>query len=147
MRALQTKLANQRIPAACGALLLWVALAPFLWGYWTTPAAVASHVFFLFAFGPLTLIILNLRPAAYVLIAAGIWLALSPWLLGYATNHTAWLSDGIAGILFIALAARASGIRLPTPAPSVEEPTAAPARRVQQSTATPQVVEPASSRS
>ena len=114
MNALHTRLANHRIPAACGALLLWVALAPFLWGYWTTPAAVASHVFFLFAFGPLTLIVLNLRPAAYVLTAAGIWLALSPWLLGYATNHTAWLSDGVTGILFSILAAHAAGIRIAT---------------------------------
>jgi hypothetical protein len=136
MKALHTKLANQRIPAACGALLLWVALAPFLWGYWTTPAAVASHVFFLFAFGPLTLIVLNLRPAAYVLTAAGSWLALSPWLLGYATNHTAWLSDGITGILFTSLAAHAAGVRVPTPA-----------RKRRHAAAAPPVLDPAGSRS
>jgi hypothetical protein len=126
MKALPTKLANQKIPAACGALLLWVALAPFVWGYWTSPPAVASHVFFLFAFGPLTLIIVNLRPAAYVLTAAGIWLALSPWLLGYATNHTAWLSDGMTGILFTSLAAQAAGIRVSTPARKRRQPAAAP---------------------
>lgn len=136
MKALHTTLANQRIPAACGALLLWVALAPFVWGYWTSPAAVASHVFFLFAFGPLTLIILNLRPAAHVLTAAGVWLVLSPWLLGYATNHTAWLSDGVAGILFTTLAAHAAGIRVPTPA-----------RRRRQSAPSPPVIDTAGSRS
>jgi hypothetical protein len=112
MKALQTELANQKIPAAGALVVLWIALAPFLRGYSTNPAAVASHVFFLFAFGPLTLIILNLRPAAYVLTAAGLWLALSPWLLGYATNHTAWLSDGVTGIVFSILAARGAGLRI-----------------------------------
>ncbi|MGO9788720.1 MAG: SPW repeat protein [Solirubrobacteraceae bacterium] len=114
MKALRTQLANQKLPAAGGALLLWVALAPFIWGYSTSPAAVASHVFFPFAFGPVTLIILNLRAAAYVLTGAGIWLALSPWLLGYATNHTAWLSDGVSGIMFTMLAAHAAGSRILT---------------------------------
>jgi uncharacterized membrane protein len=135
MNALHTKPANQKIPAACGALLLWVALAPFILGYWTTPAAVASHVFFLFAFGPLTLIIRNLRPAAYVLTAAGVWLALSPWLLGYATHHTAWLSDAVAGLLFTNLAAHAAGIRV-----------SARARKRRHSVAAPPVMETAGSR-
>jgi hypothetical protein len=134
--ALHTQLANHKLQAAGGALLLWVAPAPFLWGYSASPAAVASHVFFLFAFGPLTLIIVNLRPAAYVLTAAGIWLALSPWILGYATNHTAWLSDGVTGILFTILAAHAAGIRV-----------SIPAHKRQQSAATPPVIETAGSRS
>jgi hypothetical protein len=136
MKALQTQLANQKIPAAGGLVLLWIALAPFLWGYSTNPAAVASHVFFLFAFGPLTLIILNLRPAAYVLTAAGLWLALSPWLLGYATNHTAWFSDGVTGILFSVLAAHAAGIRVATLA---QHPDRHPAAK-------PRVMDAASSR-
>ena len=136
MKQLQAQLANQRILAAGGALLLWVALAPFVSGYATTPAAVASHIFFLFAFGPLTLIILNLRPAAWVLTAAGVWLALSPWILGYATNHTAWLSCGVTGILFAILAAHAAGIRVSTLA-----------RRGRKSAATTPVIETAGSRS
>jgi hypothetical protein len=136
MKALHTQLANQKIPAAGAALLLWVAIAPFIWGYSTSPAAVASHVFFLFAFGPLTLIILNLRSAAYVLIAAGIWLALSPWLLGYATSHTAWLSDGVTGILFASLAAHAAGIQI----------SSLPHKR-RQSAPTPPIMETAGSRS
>jgi hypothetical protein len=134
--ALHTQLANHKLQAAGGALLLWVALAPFVWGYSASPAAVASHVFFLFAFGPLTLIILNLRPAAYVLTAAGIWLVLSPWILGYATNHTAWLSDGVSGILFTIVAAHAAGIRVSTPS-----------HHRQRSAAAPPVVETAGSRS
>lgn len=124
------------LPAAGGALLLWVALAPFIWGYSTSLAAVASHVFFLFAFGPLTLIILNLRAAAYVLTGAGIWLALSPWLLGYATSHAAWLSDGVSGILFTMLAAHATGSRISTLT-----------HKRRQSAATPPLMKTAGSRS
>jgi SPW repeat len=103
-------LRERRLNLAAGALILWVALGPWVWGYATSPAAVASHVFFIFAFGPLTLLIAVLRPAAYVLLAAGLWLAVSPWLLGYATNHTAWLSELVTGTLLIILAAHAAGI-------------------------------------
>jgi SPW repeat len=105
-------LKERRLNLAAGALILWVALGPWIWGYATSPAAVASHVFFIFAFGPLTLLIAVLRPAAYVLLAAGLWLALSPWLLGYATNHTAWLSELVTGTLLIILAAHAAGINI-----------------------------------
>jgi hypothetical protein len=124
--ALHTQLVNHKLEGAGGALLLWVAVAPFAWGYSASPAAVASHVFFLFAFGPLTLIMVNLRPAAYVLTAAGTWLLVSPWILGYATNHTAWLSDGVSGILFTIVAAHAAGIRVPAPALHRHRSAAAP---------------------
>jgi hypothetical protein len=107
-------LKERRVNLAAGALILWVALGPWVWGYATSPAAVASHVFFIFAFGPLTLLIVVLRPAAYVLLTAGLWLAASPWLLGYATNHTAWLSELITGTLLTILAAHAAQINLPT---------------------------------
>ena len=106
MKPLLTKtLKERRLNLAAGTLILWVALGPWVWGYATSPAAVASHVFFIFAFGPLTLLLAVLRPAAYVLVAAGLWLALSPWLLGYATNHTAWLSELVTGTLLVILAA------------------------------------------
>lgn len=123
---LHTQLANHKLEAAGGAFLLWIAVAPFAWGYSTSSAAVASHVFFLFAFGPLTLIMVNLRPAAYVLTAAGIWLLVSPWILGYATNHSAWLSDGVTGILFTIVASHAAAIRVPTPAVHRQRSAAAP---------------------
>jgi SPW repeat len=111
MRLLLAKtLKERRLNLAAGALILWVALGPWVWGYATSPAAVASHVFFIFAFGPLTLLIAVLRPAAYVLLAAGLWLAVSPWLLGYATNHAAWLSELVTGTLLTILAAHAAGI-------------------------------------
>ena len=97
--------------------MLWVALGPWVWGYASSGSAVASHVFFIFAFGPLTLLLVVLRPAAFVVLAAGLWLAASPWLLGYATNHSAWLSELVTGLLLSIVAARAAGLtRLVTPA-------------------------------
>ena len=112
MKTLRTTLEDRKLNAAAGALILWVALGPWVWGYASSPAAVASHVFFVFAFGPLTLLIAVLRPAAYVVLAAGLWLAASPWLLGYATNHSAWLSELVTGALLSIVAARAAGIDL-----------------------------------
>jgi hypothetical protein len=109
MKQLQAELEQRKLILAAGSLLLWVALAPWIWGYSGSPPAVASHVFFVFAFGPLTLLILVLRPAAFMVFAAGVWLALSPWLLGYAPNHSAWLSDGVTGILLSCVASRAVG--------------------------------------
>ena len=140
MKTLPKTLQERRLNAAAGALVLWVALGPWIWGYATSPSAVASHVFFIFAFGPLTLLIAVFRPAAYVLTAAGIWLAASPWLLGYATNHTAWLSELITGTLLTILAAHAAGIHLPANAPT-------PRRRHRRPTTNPTAVETAGSRS
>ena len=94
--------------------MLWVALGPWIWGYASSRSAVANHVFFIFAFGPLTLLIVVLRPAAFVVLAAGLWLAASPWLLGYATNHTAWLSELTTGLLLSIVAGRAAGISVST---------------------------------
>ncbi len=112
MNSLMKTLQDRRLNAAAGALVLWVALGPWVWGYASSPAAVASHVFFIFAFGPLTLLIAVLRPAAYVVFAAGLWLASSPWLLGYATNHSAWLSELVTGALLSVVAARAAGMNV-----------------------------------
>ena len=118
MKTLRKTLHDRRLNAAAGTLILWVALAPWAWGYATNPAAVANHVFFILAFGPLTLLIAVLRPAAYTLLAAGLWLASSPWLLGYATNHTAWLNELVTGTLLTILAAHAAGINVTTLAPT-----------------------------
>jgi hypothetical protein len=104
-----------KLNLAAGALMLWVALGPWIWGYASSRSAVASHVFFIFAFGPLTLLIVALRPAAFVVLTAGLWLAASPWLLGYATNHTAWLSELTTGLLLTIVAGRAAGISATTP--------------------------------
>ena len=137
MKTLRKTLQDRRLNAAAGTLILWVALGPWVWGYATSPAAVASHVFFIFAFGPLTLLIVVLRPAAYVLLAAGLWLAVSPWLLGYATNHTAWLSELVTGTLLTILAAHAAGINVAGLVPT--------RRRHQQPTTSPTTIKTAGS--
>ncbi|MEA2214383.1 MAG: hypothetical protein QOF83_4331 [Solirubrobacteraceae bacterium] len=103
-----SSLGLDKLNVAAGALMVWVALGPWVWGYASSGSAVASHVFFIFAFGPLTLLLVVLRPAAFVVFAAGLWLAVSPWLLGYATNHSAWLSELVTGVLFSIIGARAA---------------------------------------
>jgi SPW repeat len=107
-----SSLGLDKLNVAAGALMLWVALGPWVWGYATSGSAVASHVFFIFAFGPLTLLLVVLRPAAFVVFAAGLWLAVSPWLLGYATSHSAWLSELVTGLLISIIGGHAGGIRL-----------------------------------
>jgi hypothetical protein len=111
-------LETHKLNLAAGALMLWVALGPWIWGYASSAPAVASHVFFIFAFGPLTLLIVLLRPAAFVVCAAGLWLAFSPWLLGYAGNHSAWLSELVTGVLLSIVGARAAGIPMSKLVPS-----------------------------
>ena len=96
---------------AGGAVMLWVALSPWLWGFANARPAVANHVALVFGFGPLALLIVNLRPAAFVTVLGGIWLVLSPWLLGYATDHLAWLNEFATGTLLIVLCADAAGAR------------------------------------
>jgi SPW repeat len=96
---------------AGGAVILWVALSPWLWGFADSRPAVANHVSLVSAFGPLALMIVNLRPAAFVTLLGGIWLVVSPWLLGYATDHTAWLNELVSGVLLIVLCADAAGAR------------------------------------
>jgi SPW repeat len=102
-----------RRPLAAGAVILWVALSPWLWGFAGSRAAVANHVFLVFAFGPTALLIVALRPAAFTTLLGGVWLALSPWVLGYAANHIAWLNELITALLLIVLAASAAGARSP----------------------------------
>jgi hypothetical protein len=92
-------------------VIVWVALSPWLWGFADSGSAVANHVFLVFSFGPLTLIMANLRPAAFVTLLGGVWLVLSPWVLGYAGDQTAWLNELVTGLLLIILAADAAGLR------------------------------------
>ena len=104
---------SDRRPLAGGAVMTWVAFSPWIWGFADKNAAVANHVFLVFSFGPMVLMIASLRPAAIVTIAGGVWLALSPWILGYAGDHQAWLSELVSGLLLIALSASAAGIWRP----------------------------------
>jgi hypothetical protein len=114
MKRLHPHIGLTKLNVAAGALMLWVALGPWVWGYSDSGAAVASHVFFIFAFGPLALLIVVLRPAALGVLVADVWLATSPWLLGYANNHSAWLSELVTGILISIVGAHAAGIRVAT---------------------------------
>jgi SPW repeat len=100
-----------RRPLAGGAVILWVALSPWVWGFADSHAAVANHIALVFGFGPLALLIVNLRPAAFVTLLGGLWLVMSPWLLGYATDHTAWLNELVSGLLLVVLCADAAGVR------------------------------------
>lgn len=105
--------ARDRRPLAVGALILWLALSPWLWGFAGSHAAVANHVSMVLGFGPLALMIVALRPAAFVTIIGGVWLALSPWVLGYATDHVAWANELITGLMLVALSANAAGFSSP----------------------------------
>jgi hypothetical protein len=107
-----SSLGLDKLNLAAGALMLWVALGPWIWGYASSGSAVANHVFIIFAVGPLTLLLVVLRPAAFVVFVAGLWLAVSPWLLGYATNHSAWLSELVTGLLLSVVSRSAAGISL-----------------------------------
>ena len=110
MKRLQLPHLIDRRPLAAGAVTLWIAISPWLWGFADSHPAVANHVSLVFAFGPLALLIANLRPAAFVTLLGGVWLAVSPWLLGYATDHAAWLNELVTGLLLITLCASAAGL-------------------------------------
>ena len=103
---------HDRRPLAGGAVALWIAISPWVWGFADSHSAVANHVSLVFGFGPLALLIANLRPAAVVTLLGGVWLAISPWLLGYATDHAAWLNELVTGLLLVVLCASAAGVRL-----------------------------------
>jgi hypothetical protein len=99
---------HDRRPLAAAAVTLWIAVSPWVWGFAGSHAAVANHVSVVLGFGPLGLLVGNLRPAALVTLLGGAWLAVSPWLLGYATYHAAWLNELVTGVLLIVLCARAA---------------------------------------
>ena len=101
-----------RRPIAAGALTLWIAISPWVWGFAHSHPAVANHVALVFGFGPLALLISNLRPAAFVTLLGGLWLAISPWLLGYATDHAAWLNELVTGLLLVVVCASAAGVQV-----------------------------------
>jgi hypothetical protein len=81
-----------------------------VWGFADNHAAVANHVSLVFGFAPLALIMVNLRPAAFVTLLGGVWLIASPWLLGYATDHAAWLNELVSGMALVVLCANAAGV-------------------------------------
>ena len=130
MKAVPIPHVDRRVLAG-GALMLWVALSPWSWGFAGSHPAVANHVALVFGFGPLALLIVNLRAAALVTLLGGIWLIASPWVLGYASDHTAWLNELVTGALLVVLCADAAGltrlVRSRSRPPQVETPVSTPA--------------------
>lgn len=112
MKPSVTPSARDRTPLAAGALTVWVAFSPWVWGFAGSHSAVANHVFLVLAFGPLAMLVSVLRPAAVVTVLGGIWLAVSPWVLGYASDNAAWVNELVAGVLLSVLGASAAGIRV-----------------------------------
>ena len=110
MKTQPTLSAPDRRQLAGGAIFLWIALAPWVWGFAESHAAVANHVALVFGLAPLALIMVNLPPAAFVTLLGGIWLLASPWLLGYATDHTAWLNELVSGMALVVLCGNVAGV-------------------------------------
>ena len=131
MKRLRPPHVHDRRPLAGGALILWIAISPWVWGFSDSHSAVANHVSLVFGFGPLALLIANLRPAAIVTLLGGVWLSVSPWLLGYATDQAAWLNEFVSGLLLAVVCARAAGLRVPRrgPAQLAKRSAAAPTAR------------------
>jgi hypothetical protein len=136
MTRLRRLAAQNRLPLTAEAVVLWVAVGPWLWGFASSQSAVANHVFLVFAFGPVTMLIAALRPAAFVTLAGAVWLVSSPWVLGYATLDVAWIDELISGTLLAALCLTAAGVRRPSirpgrPARTVAGPPVAVGRTAQ----------------
>jgi len=112
MKRLHPPRIPDRRPIAAGALTLWIAISPWVWGFANSHPAVANHVALVLGFGPLALLIANLRPAAIVTLLGGLWLAISPWLLGCATDQAAWLNELVTGLLVVVVCASAAGVRV-----------------------------------
>ena len=108
MNADQLSPIPDRRAIAAGAVFAWIAVAPWAWGFSGAHSAVANHVALLFGFGPLSLLIANLRAAAIAVLLGAIWLVASPWVLGYASDHLAWLNELVSGGALVVLSAHAA---------------------------------------
>jgi hypothetical protein len=96
------------LPAAASALVAVALAAPWLLDFNASHPAVANHIAFAMAFGPLALMVTALRAAAATCIAGGAWLIASPWVLGYASIGSAgWLADLLLGTALVLLASEA----------------------------------------
>ncbi len=132
MKAVRMLPIPDRRAIAGAVILIWVAVSPWVWGFADAHPAVANHVALVFGFGPLALLIANLRAAAVVTLLAGIWLVASPWVLGYAGDHLAWLNELVSGGALIVLCAEAAELgilrsarRRRHPAPDTASPALA----------------------
>jgi hypothetical protein len=121
------------LPAAASTLVGVVVAAPWLLDFSASHPAVANHIAFAMAFGPLALMVTALRAAAATCIAGGAWLTASPWILGYASTGLAgWLADLLIGaalvlLSFEALSGGALRRRALRPSARIAAPARAPA--------------------
>lgn len=111
MKAVPMPPLPDRRALVAAAVLIWVAVSPWAWGFAAAHSAVANHVALVFGFAPLALLIANLRAAAIVTLLAGIWLVASPWVLGYAGDDLAWVNELISGAALIIVCASAAQLR------------------------------------
>jgi hypothetical protein len=117
------------LPATAAVLVTGALATPWLFGFDTSHAAVANHIAFAMAFGPIALMATALRAAAATCTAGGVWLVASPWMLGYASTGTAgWLADVLLGAALVAVAFTAlSGRAVRLEAMRRRDPVGAPA--------------------
>jgi SPW repeat len=121
------------LPAAVSTLVAVALAAPWLLDFNASHPAVANHIAFAMAFGPLALMVTALRAAAATCIAGGAWLTASPWVLGYASTGLAgWLADLLIGaalvlLSFEALSGRALQRRALRPSARIAAAARAPA--------------------
>ncbi len=108
MRALIRAQLADPLPVAASTLVAFAGAAPWVLGFDSSAPAVAAHIAFAMAFGPLALLVTALRPAAATCVAGGAWLMAGPWVLGYgAMGVGAWLVDTATGAALILVAAEA----------------------------------------
>jgi SPW repeat len=113
------------LPGIAAGLVGGSLIAPWALGFSSSHAAVAGHIAFALAFGPIALLITALPAAAVTTALAGAWPAASPWLLGYASHGAAaWAADLLAGASLVVVARRA--LRSGAPA---RRPASVPVRR------------------
>lgn len=92
------------LPALAASVVAASLVAPWAFGFASSGAAVAAHIAFTMAFGPIALLIGVLRAAAWSTAVAGAALVAGPWVLGYAGAGTAaWGADLVLGLLLVAL--------------------------------------------
>jgi hypothetical protein len=118
------------LPAVASTVVALALAAPWLLDFNASHAAVANHIAFAMAFGPLALMVTALRAAAATCIAGGAWLVASPWVLGYASAGAGgWLADLLTGAALILVSSDAlsrGALRRPASRPTAR--IAGPAR-------------------
>jgi hypothetical protein len=93
------------LPLLAATLMTAVLAAPWALGFSASHAAVAGHIAFAMAFGPIAVLVSALRAAAVATAVAGVALAAGPWALGYAPlGAAAWGAGLGAGLLLVVLA-------------------------------------------